>query len=552
MSSASASRSSKVADILNESVQARSMPQSRETASAQVDPFADISANPFYTTAFKEGMSPEERQAEVARLMVSSLEVQQDRARVQEYDQFREWLASQSTELAQQIISLTNVDTMSELQGVITDMNGDLIDFEDEMKPILDIIESIYALRTSGSIEDAYREIRENKEREAKIAQDLTAVRSRIETIEDEIDEIESDSRRLAEQRSMFGFGGVKESARVAIADNNARVAALRVDLNEKNSTMTSLQAERTTTSKLGENAIHRDRLRELLDLSDEGNRNRMISLRDKAQKFVETAKKRTGGLRGQFEGLNNQVDRTSDMNTGMTRTYAILAEGLKDAEKINSAKRGDLVVAPEGETLIQKLAREQKLTTLDQHVEKVKRSEAETIATYTDLSTQSVRIHTMKGAVTEQIDTARNLNTQGVSATADRVATVLTAISGAALGEAASVAADTLQRMRNSTGEVAGREVIRVAMGIEKLVDNLEFLTAEADDMSQITQAATGIVRNGIGELTNRMTELRKKADDLRSDLKDRNAVVSENNLSTQPGAAVVAEAASNPFMKG
>lgn len=307
---------------------------------------------------------------------------------------------------------------------------------------------------------------------------------------------------------------------------------------------------ETSAASKLGDNAIHRDRLRELLDLSDEGNRDRMISLRDKAQKFITTAQARTGGLRGRFAGLNQQVDRAQDMNTGMTRAYAIMAEGLKDAEKINTAMRADLVDAPEGEGMIQRMGREEKLTTLDLHVEKVKRSEAETIATYTDLSTQAVRIHTMKGAVTEQEDTARILNTQGVAATSDRVATVLTAMTGAALGEASSVAQDTLQNMRNSTGEVAGREVIRVAMGIEKLVDNLSVLATEADGMSQITQAATGIVRNGIGEMTNRMAELRQKADLLRKDLKDRNAVASENNMDARPDAKNVAAVASNPFL--
>lgn len=550
MSSASTARSNKVADIINENVQARSLPKSREAEQAAPDAFANISSNPFYATMFNQSLSPEERQAEVAKLMTSSLEVQKDRARIQEYEQFREWLSAQSTTLAQQIISLTDVNVMSELQGVITDMNGDLIDFEDEMKPILEIIESVYALRTSGSIEDAYREIREAKAREEQVAGEIAALDSRISAIDAEIEAIERDSRRMGEQRAFFGFGGVKESSRVAIQNNNARLAALRAEREGKDAERTALKSETASSSKLGENAIHRDRLRELLDLSDEGNRNRMINLRDKAQKFIDTAQRRTGGLRGRFSGLNSQVDRTQDMNTGMTRTYAILAEGLKDAEKINSGMREELATGSEGESLIQKMGREEKLTTLDLHVEKVKRSEAETISTYTDLSTQAIRIHTMKGAVTEQEDTARILNTQGVAATADRVATVLTAIAGAALGESSAVAHDTLQRMRDSTNDVAGREVIRVAMGIEKLVDNLSVLASEADGMSQITMAATGIVRNGIGDLTGRMAELREKADRLRDNLKDRNAVVSENNSDEQPVAKTAEPAATNPFL--
>lgn len=551
MTSASTARSSKVADILNENVQTRSLPKSREAEQAAPDAFTAISANPFYATMFQEGLSPEEKQAEVAKLMTSTLEVHQDRARIKEYEEFREWLSAQSTTLAQQIIGLTDVNVMSELQGVITDMTGDLIEFENEMKPILEIIESVYALRTSGNIEDAYREIRAAKEREEQVAGEIRGIDFRIADIEAEIETIERRSRELAEQRSFLGFGGTKQSARVAIAENNAAIAKLREEIDAKTARKTELQNEVGEASKLGENAIHRDRLRELLDLSDEGNRNRMISLRDKATKFVDTAQKRTGGLRGRFSDLNSQVDRTQDMNTGMTRTYAILAEGLKDAEKVNSSMRDGLAKPVEGEQLLQKMSREEKLNTLDQHVEKVKRSEAETIATYTDLSTQAVRIHTMKGAVTEQEDTARILNTQGVAATADRVATVLTAVTGAALGEASAVAHDTLQSMRDSTGEVAGREVIRVAMGIEKLVDNLSVLASEADDMSQITQAATGIVRNGIGDLTGRMQELREKADKLRGDLKDRNAVASENNSDAKPAAAAPAAAVSaNPFV--
>ncbi len=68
---------------------------------------------------------------------------------------------------------------------------------------------------------------------------------------------------------------------------------------------------------------------------------------------------------------------------------------------------------------------------------------------------------------------------------------------------------------------------------------------------MSQITQVATGIVRNVIGDLTGTMKELREKADKLRGDLKDRNAVASENNSADKPAAAAPAAAAvSSPFM--
>jgi hypothetical protein len=205
-----------------------------------------------------------------------------------------------------------------------------------------------------------------------------------------------------------------------------------------------------------------------------------------------------------------------------MIKVYAVLNEGMKDATKANAELRKPLTDAPEDESIVDKMTREEKLRALDGHVSHISRSQGETMAAYGDLNQQAIRVHTMRQSTDQQIDTARQINTQGVAATADRLATVLTAVSGAALGEASEAAKDTLSRMRESTNDISSREVIRVAMGVTTVNDQLETVFKELEDIREVQQAATGIVRNGMTEMQERMVQLRESANAAKEDLAD------------------------------
>lgn len=526
----------KRATVLNDAVLQASKPRGVTKTQASNQTQIAIADNPFYKLMFDPSKSLEERKAEITRLGISTLDSKQDRANTKAYDEFREWLSSQQTELAEQIIALSNIDSMAELQSVLNDMNTDLIGFEDKMNPIMDIIESIHYLRTNDLIGDAFRDF----EREKAEDEQRKAEAARVEA------EIAEKNRTIAQQdeirinaltkRSLFGLGGmtaaaVREKAMAEEAIEAAKASKVELDAKAK-----ELRAAKPVATRDGDEvAYHKGRLKELLDMSRGENQERMIQLRDSASRFINTARDRTGSLRDQFGKLASQIETAEDSNQNMIKVYAILNDGLKDANKANADMRDGLANAGENESTIDTMTREEKLRALDTHVGHLSRSQGETMATFGSLNQQAIRIHTMRGATDQQIDTARRINTEGVAATADRLATVLTAVSGAALGEAAEAAKGTLERMRRSTSDIASREVIRVAMGTSQINDQLETVFQELEDIREVQQHATGITRNAMTEMRERMEQLRESAQSAKQDLADHVASASISEGETQ-----------------
>ena len=542
MSGAAAKKSA----ILNDAVMAAATPKSKTKAKTDDALNAKITENPFYNVLFAADKSLTEKQSAVTEMMTSTLDSKQDRARVKAYDDFREWLSAQQTTLAEQVISLSNVDSMAELQSVLKDMNTDLLNFEEKMTPIMEIIESIHYLRTNDLIGDTFKQIKEDQEREEGIRNEIHAKESDIVRLKREIDDLKDKKAVASTKRSFFGLGGVTKEAL-------AEIARADEDIAEKTSQIATVDTEisqlRDSLTPQGfdedEAAVHKARLRELLDMSKDENRDRVIELRDSASSFISTARDRTGSLRGQFEQLSGQITNVEDSNQNMLKVYAVLNEGMKDATLKNSEMRASLDITDEEESMVQKMTREEQLRALDTHVSHISRSQGETMAAYGDLNQQAIRVHTMRSSTDQQIDTARQINTQGVAATADRLATVLTAVSAAALGEASSAAQDTLGRMRQSTNDISSREVIRVAMGVSGINDQLETVFEELEEIREVQQAATGIVRNGMTEMNERMIQLQETAklakEDLDKHIASASVAVGEADGSTQAEAPAV-----------
>lgn len=543
-----ASTAAKKSSVISDAVLEKAAPRQRSNAKSVSAAVEQISANPVYKVMFDPALSLEERQAEVAKIMTSTMDRETDRANVKAFEDFREWLSVQNTELNEQMISLTNVDTMSELQSVIREMNEDLQGFNDMMTPIMDIIDGIYQLRTNGAVADAFREIKRDEELQAQIDADIEKLNLKIDAVNARIDAAKQTKVDASTKRSFFGLGGLTAEAQRMIAQADMDIAEAKSEVEKHQAEIDALKKRAPDASDLGELAVYKEKLKELLDLSAEENRDRVIALRDSASKFITTAKDRTGSLRGQFDSLKNQLENVSDNNSMMRQTYLVMNEGLIEAEKANSAIREGLI-EKEDESALERSTREEKLRNLDGHIALVKESQGDSLATAGDLDQQAVRVATMQQATHQQIATARSLNTQGVSATSDRLAVVLNAVSGAALGEASAVAQDTLQQMRSSTRDVAQREVIRVAMGGDRVNDQLSMIADELAELGEVQRTATSIARNGMSEMKERMETLRQQSSELRDSMRKHIAIAAEaDGVDDEPAAVDF----NSPFKKG
>jgi hypothetical protein len=524
--------------ILNEAVLAASQPKGRTAAKTENAAFADIQANPFFSAMFDQSKSLSEKKAAVTQLTVSTLDSKQDRANIAAFEQFREWLSAQQTELAERIIALTNVDSMAELQAILKDMNTDLINFEDKMNPLMAIIESIHYLRTNDLMGDAFRDIQREKEEEAKRLADLEQARLDLAEQDAAIARARSVKAEAQTKRSFFGMGGMTKDAVIEQSKAEDAINDAQRAKSELEARIASLNAPKVIADN-DEVAAHKARLKELLDLSKEDNQGKMVGLRDSAVQFITTAKERTGSLRGQFETLAAQISTAEESNGHMIKVYAVLNDGVKDAVTANAEIRVGLEQPGENEGNIEEMTRREKLRTLDTHVGQLTRAQSETMSSYGTLNQQAIRINTMRGATEQQIQTARLINTEGVAATADRLATVLTAVSGAALGEAAEAAKDTLNRMRLSTGAIAASEVIRVAMGTAAMGGQLETVFQELESIREVQQTATGITRNAMLDIQERMAEVKASAEAAKRDLEAHIAAASTVGAETAPAAA-------------
>lgn len=552
-SSVSRARSADLSEVLNDSVRTRQTARQTAAKATQVVDarFANIAANVFYQIMGDTSKSPEEQKAAITVAWTVTGNKEQDRARAKEFETFKEYLQQLREEMATEIIRLTDTEAFSELKKVYDDLNTALLDFNNEMAPLTDIIDAIYKLRTGGLTMDAFKEIQEDKKREEALAKELAEKTEEEQRVTDELNRLSKDIIRLREQKTLWGFGGIKESARVEIAEKTAvsqekaaRQAALDAEITEIE------QRKTETTSKLGELAFAKDKLRELLDISSGEHIERQKRLVASALNFVTTTKARVGSVRNHLDKMGEQVEGLGDANTNMTRMYAIMNEGLKDAEGINHEKRAALM-PPEGveEDLITRTTREDQKSNIETHLKSLQSSATDTMQTYADLTSQTIRIKTMAEANESQVNRVKAMHSQGVASVADRLSTVLQSVSAAALNEASAAAKDTMKGMQSATDKVAQQDAIKIAMGgvetRDDLVRSIESLAA----YGEVLDETTNITRESVAEMRQNLEELQRLATNVQGSISENIAVHAEVSLGVKRDGAPASSAPASPF---
>ncbi len=548
-SSPKLSQKQDLSDVLTDAVRARQTEKATARQQApEADPrFANITANPFYQVMFAEDTKPEDKRSAITRLLTFEGTKEENRERIKAFELFKEFLQSQREEMAQEIIRLTDTETFAELKSVYDELNRSLIDFDEKMKPLTDIIDAVYTLRTNGLSLEAFQEIIRDRRREADLLKQKTEKRGEFQSLESQVHTLNSDIAALQEKRGFFGLGGVTQEAREAIARKNTELEKIRDRLLTLGDEIADLSKETPTESELGEYAAQKQKLRELLDISTEEHKQRQKALVDSAVGFVNTAKSRVASVRKHLGQMNDQVENLFDANNMMGTVYAILNEGIKDAADNNQKVRQELSEpAAAEEDMIAKMTREQKKMAVEQHMTMLDASASDTMSTYADLTSGAIRIKTMKDAVDQQAIRARTMHSQGISGVADRLSVVLQAVSSAALGEASAMAKDTLQQMAENTNKVAQKESIRIAMGIEEQNEDLKKAIDDLGAYGEVVRAATSITREGLTDMRSKLDELKKLAEEVQGDVHE--AIAVNADTAAQKGAPAAAPAAASP----
>lgn len=489
--------------------------------------FAEIESNPFYKIVFGEG-DPEAKKAAIAKQLAYDIEKDKsdNKERLAAFDLFKEWLMDQRKDMAQEIINLTDTDAFSELKDVFDQMNQGLLDFEDKMAPLTDILDAVYRLRmaSDGAMFDVFKEIKEDKAEEERIARLREEQEAQLNELSGQVSTLQQDIKVLQGEKSWFGLGGIKKSALKQIAEKEAQLENHRGEIGNLTHAIENTVFNRE--SEFAEYANEKAKLRELLDISSEEHKARQQALVDAANGFVNMADTRTSNVLEHLEGINEQVDRLADSNGGMRNVYAVISEAVEEAEESNTALRDRLTEAPEDESNIAQMKRENQKMAVEDHVTALTAAKSDTIGTYSDLTAESYRIKAMKDSNNSQVSKTRSLNSKGVSGVASRLSTVLQGVSMAALSESSEVAQMTLDRMNQQTNRITQKEALKNAMGISMENDALVKAIEELESYGKIARAATDISREGYQEMKENLAELEKTAKDVSDAVKEAVAV--------------------------
>lgn len=535
--SASLSRKQQLEEILAVRGKAAPTAKQKQEVAEKDARFAKIETNPFFQAIFDESLSPEQKQAAVTKLLTFTGTREENRERVKAFDLFKEYLQSEREIMATQIIKMSDTKNFATLKTVFEDINNSLIQFENDMKPLTDIIDALHELRADNQTLDAFREIKDEEARAAAIAQRDAEINEQINAVQARIDELKAQNKIEEQKKSFFGFGGLKPEAIEAIARNKVAIENAAAELEKKAEDARANAAKAVPAESKVTNLAAKEKLKEMLNLATDEHQQRSQNLINSAVNFVQTSKSKIETIREHLSHMGDQVQNLDDANSQMSFIYAILGEGVKGAEGENKKLREAVMNAPATENMVEKLSRENKQRDLNEHIQMLEISAADTTATVADLTSASIRIKNMNDANQSQIQMARDMHARGVAGVADRLSTVIQAVGAAAIAESNAMTAETLNAMAANTDVIAQKESMRIAMGLNERNNDMVRAIESLAQYGEVNKVATEFTRQGIETLRENLSLMEQTAREVAETVLESKSVVADVVMGSKPG---------------
>lgn len=548
MSSTASKRSVSVEELMRDAAALKTRTNASTTAKEEVkkDPaaekFAKIADNAYYKIVFGDG-SPEEKQKALAQALTydASKTKQENKERIADFALFKEYVHFERKRMAQEIIKLTDTETFGELKKVFEEMNLALLDFEGEITPLMQILDAVYEVNKQGgdAVYDVFKQIAEDKEREKQLSAQRIEQESALRAQEEEVRRIRERNMALAGERSLFGFGGIKADAKAEIERNEYLLkekAAAITDLATKITETTTAQSAVSTSSEF---AVQKEQIRKLLDISSEEHKARSERLVTKANGYIDTTYERTNSVLEGLRTLSGQIDNLGDANSGMHQVFAIVTDGMKDAEKNNEALRGTLDKVEGEETSIARMQREQKKLEVEEYIGLTLQQSADNVQAIQSLTNESLQIKSLRDTNNQQIAGTQTLASSGVSGIASQLATVLQGVSAASLNQSRETSALNIDKMNRMNEGYLKKQVMQAAMGLYKTNDEMVKAIGNLRETGEFVRGVNEAVRTGVGELRKNLNEMEEVAKSMKKDVDDSVAISADTIRDDLNGAA-------------
>lgn len=500
-------------------------PQAEVKQEAATTAFADIQSNTFYKLMFSAATPEEKKNALAAALVYDSTKTKQENAtRMEDFAKFKEYVHFERKRMAQEIIKLTDTDTMGELKAVVEEMNTALLDFNGEITPLMEILDAVYEVNKAGgeTVQSVFEQIAEDKKREKELADQRRQQEEQLRRDEEEIRRLRDRNIELAQKKSLFGFGGIKADAKAEIALNEARLSEKQEDLADLAVKIKETAAAQTATSSSSEFAAQKEQIRKLLDISTDEHKARTEKLVDKANTYIDTSYERTTSVLDGLRRLSGQINNLGDANSGMYQVFAVISDGMKDAEKKNEEIRSSLDAAPADESAIAKMQREQKRLEIEEYIGLSMHQSADNVQAIQSITNEALQIKAMRDSNSRGIANAQTLSSSGVSGIASQLATVLQGVSAASLEQSTESASLNIQNMNRINEMYLKKSVMQSAMGVYKENEELTKTIARLQETGTFLRDVNSATRTGIAELRDNLNKVEEAAKSMKKDVDD------------------------------
>ena len=521
----SVSSSKKLASTEQNDYSAR---QRQKTAKVE-NHLENIKENSFFKVIFSDNLSLEQKVEEVTRILEFSDNKEVDRAKIQEFDTFKEYLQSISEEMSKQRIEMTDTEVFAELQRVYADFNNDLNSFIEKIKPLTEITDALYNLRQNGETRNALAKIKADQEWDEEKEAEKQQIQNEFIKFEKQITELKLEIEVLQKDKGFFGLGQIKAASKAKIAANETKIEQLDRDIQNNHKKLADIQEEIKQHHEQRSQSIDVEKLKELLNLTSEQHTLRQADMVESALKFVNQGKERFGAIRGHLEKMVKQIEGLCDNNGNMIQIYAIMNEATKKVEIVHRELRQELEHKDVGDNLLESMKLDEARRNLDEHIDTVSTATVDTMQTYGELTTEAIKIRNMQAATKKQVESARAMHSRGIASVASQLSVVVTAVNSAAINEAQSMASNTLAEMARVTNDIAKNEAIRIATGRDNINDDLEAMLQNLAEFGDTQREATEITRSALETMRANLDEIEKMAKDVQDDTRDFIAVTGD-----------------------
>ncbi len=533
---------------LANSASEESLTRARARSARSEAAFSEIQENTFFKVIFSDSLSLEEKVAGVTKALEFTNSKEEDRARIKEFDSFKEYLQSISEEMSKQRIQMTDTEVFAELQRVYGDFNNDLNEFIEQIKPLTDITDALYKLRQSGETRNVLAQIKADKEWEFEADERKKNLAAAILSLETQITDLTNANFKLAQDKSFFGFGQIKPASKALLLSNEAAIVKLQEEAGRTKAELEALNKEILDRESLRSQSFEAQKLRELLDLTSEEHTLRQAKMVESALKFVNEGKERFGAIRTHLDKMVKQIEGLGDNNGNMIQIFAVMNEATKKAEGSHRERRTALEAMDTSGNLVENMKHEEECRNLDEHIDTVATATVDTMQTYGELTTEAIKIRNMQSATKKQVESARAMHSRGIASVASQLSVVVTAVNSAAINEAQAMAGNTLAEMAKVTNDIAKNEAIRIATGRDEVNFELEAMLQNLAEFGDTQREATEITRTALETMRANLEEIEKLAKDVQSDTKEFVGVAGDV-LSKKAGPAKAAPTATSPF---